>query len=162
MTTFEELKQKAKKAACATADAAKQLAIISKYKIQIAAEQDKIRSLYGELGKLYYKDYVTDEEPDEAEYQPLCDRISDHYRKLSRLRELLNKAKTDYAGVKQEAANAKKKASEEAANFEEAAASKPTSAEDLTDEEQDLLEELNSLNTSGDPDDDTPYGEILD
>ena len=94
-------------------DATKQFAIISKCKIKISTEQDKIRSLYAELGKLYYKDFVTDEEPDEAEYLPLCNRISAHYRKIAQLRERMNKAKTDYQGVKQEDQEIKQQATEE-------------------------------------------------
>ena len=100
MSTFEELKDKALHAASVTADAAKQLAIISKCRVQIVAEQEKIRALYAKLGKVYYKDYVTDEEPDEAEYEPLCDSISAHYRRISRLRELMEEAKSNYQAVK--------------------------------------------------------------
>lgn len=154
MPTYDELKERAIKAAGATVDAAKQLATLSKCKVQIIAEQEKIRSLYTKLGKIYYKDFITDEEPDEAEYEPLCDSISAHYRKLSQLRDLMNEIKFNYQSVKKNSKEAKQKAEEEEVQLIEIAT---TQDEPVTsDEEADLLEELNSLNN------DTPYGEILD
>ena len=93
MANFDNLKEKAYYAASLTADTAKHLALISKYRLAILAEQEKIRSLCTKLGKVYYKDYITDEEPDEAEYSPLCDRISDCYRRINELREKLEDLK---------------------------------------------------------------------
>lgn len=157
MSTFETFKNKVKGAASATVDATKQFAIISKCKIKISTEQDKIRSLYAELGKLYYKDFVTDEEPDEAEYLPLCNRISAHYRKIAQLRERMNKAKTDYQGVKQEDKEIKQQATEEEDRLITLATTQPElPAVSGTSDEDTLLEELNSLNNE------TPYGELLD
>lgn len=154
MSTFEELKDKALHAASVTADAAKQLAIISKCRVQIVAEQEKIRALYAKLGKVYYKDYVTDEEPDEAEYEPLCDSISAHYRKISRLRELMEEAKSNYQAVKKNSKEAKQQRAEEEDRLMVLANEQKKSTN--IDGEDDLLEELNNLNH------DTPYGEILD
>lgn len=154
-TTFDDLKKKVKTVADATVDATKQLAILSKCKVQIVAEQEKIRSLYTKLGKLYYKDFVTDEEPDEAEYNPLCDSISDHYRKIARLREKMNEAKNNYNTMKREDAQTRQKETEEENRLILLASGTSPSPEDLADED-DLLEELNNLNN------DTPYGEILD
>ena len=54
--------------AAGAAQTARLVALISKKKFAILAEQDKIRRCYTQLGKVYYKDYVTDEEPDDAEY----------------------------------------------------------------------------------------------
>jgi len=68
----------------------------------ILAEQDKIRRCYTQLGKVYYKDYVTDEEPDDAEYDPLCERISQSFRRINRLRLELEAAKTKLAGEQPE------------------------------------------------------------
>lgn len=153
-TTFDSLKEKVRSAAAVTVDATKQFALISKCKVQIAAEQEKIRSLYAQLGKLYYKDYVTDEEPDEAEYTPLCSQISAHYRKIADLRDRVEEAKANYQDVKQEAKDAKQKENEAEDRLILLAASQtenPSAAE-----EADLLEELNNLNN------DTPYGEILE
>lgn len=157
MSTLENLKAKVKVAATATVDATKQFAIISKCKLKIAAEQDKIRKLYAKLGKLYYKDFITDEEPDEAEYKPLCDSISDHYRQISYLRARLEEAKTNYQSVKEEDKEIKDQAAKEedrlidlAFSQAEAVVSTVVSDEDV------LLEELNSLNNE------PAYGEILD
>ena len=158
MSTFETIKNKVKGAATATVDATKQFAIVSKCKIKISTEQDKIRALYAELGKLYYKDYVTDEEPDEAEYMPLCDRISAHYRKIACLRQRMNQAKNNYQGVKQEAQEAKQQATAEEEQLITLATARPElpAPSNLTTDEQNLLDELNNLNNE------TPYGEILD
>ncbi|MBR4308049.1 MAG: hypothetical protein IKT58_00495 [Oscillospiraceae bacterium] len=152
MPTFEQIKEKAVHAVGATADAAKQLALVSKCRIQIAAEQEKIRSLYTKLGKVYYKDFVTDEEPDEAEYQPLCDRISQHYCKISRLREIMNTAKTDYQNMKKDSAKAKAQKVEEEEQLINIV--NEATRKDPVTEEEELLEELNNLNN------DTTYGEI--
>ena len=68
--TMETLKCKAVHVAAGAAQTARLVALISKKKFAILAEQDKIRRCYTQLGKVYYKDYVTDEEPDDAEYDP--------------------------------------------------------------------------------------------
>ena len=65
--TMETLKCKAVHVAAGAAQTARLVALISKKKFAILAEQDKIRRCYTQLGKVYYKDYVTDEEPDDAE-----------------------------------------------------------------------------------------------
>ena len=154
MTTFDELKDKALQAAGNAADAAKQLALISKCRLQIAAEQEKIRSLYTKLGKLYYKDYVTDEEPDEAEYRPLCDGISEHYQRISRLRSLMDEAKNNFRDVKKKYTADKTRQDQE----EDTLIALVSATEDKTPttEEDELLEELNNLNNNG------GYGEILE
>ncbi len=165
-TNFDNFKEKVKIAANATVDATKQFAIISKCKVQIAAEQEKIRNLYAKLGKLYYKDFITDEEPDEAEYTPLCSQISSHYRKISALRDRIEEVRENYQGVKQENMAAKKKAAAaEKQLMHLATVQAQEEAEEvfeeeteviIANEEADLLEELNSLNDS------TYYGEIFD
>ena len=134
MGNYEELREKAKKVAGSAVDAAKQLAALSKCKVQIVAEQEKIRSLYTKLGKLYYKDFITDEEPDEAEYEPLCDSISAHYRKLSRLRDQMNDIK---AGKCPQDVPRQETEEEEQLVVVENAQDTPA--------EEDLLEELDNL-----------------
>ena len=148
MPTFEELKDKALEIAGVTAEAAKQLALISKCRILILTEQEKIRNLYTKLGKTYYKDFVTDEEPDDAEYNPLCDSISEHYREISRLRDIMDAVKKDYQDLRK---NTNKGPTPQSETI--IIPVTPTQTEgDILDE----LEELNHLN-------DTPtYGEILD
>lgn len=74
---------------------AKYYALIAKKKVAIHVEEEKIRKGYTKLGRLYYKDYVTEAEQDLAEYQPLCDEISDSFRKITTLKQELEDAKTD-------------------------------------------------------------------
>lgn len=74
---------------------AKHYALIAKKKVAIHVEEEKIRKGYTKLGRLYYKDYVTEAEQDMAEYQPLCDEISDSFRKITTLKQELEDAKTD-------------------------------------------------------------------
>ena len=98
MATIENLKDKANDAAQSAAKAAKYVALVSKKRLAILNEQEKIRRNYTKLGKVYYKDYVTDEEPDDAEYQPLCESISDSFRRINALREEIAAAKEEYCG----------------------------------------------------------------
>ncbi len=143
MSTFDDLKEKAYTVAGAAADAAKQMAIVSKCRVQILAEQEKIRSLYAKLGKLYYKDYVTDEEPDEAEYVPLCDSISEGYRRISQLRDKMTEAKEDYRTMKENKKNAKKqKEEEEEQLINMAVAEEEPEVAEVPDAEEETAEEL--------------------
>ncbi len=98
---LETLKDIVEGTAHAALRTTKLLAFISQRKLSIFAEQEKIRRLYTKLGKVYYKDYVTDEEPDEAEYNPLCERISDCYRRINDLREEIAEAKEAYRAEKE-------------------------------------------------------------
>ena len=97
---MEVLKEKTVDAAQSVARAAKLVAVVSQKKLLILSEQEKIRRLYTRLGKIYYKDYVTDEEPDEAEYKPVCEQISDCYRSINALREEIADAKAEYRAAK--------------------------------------------------------------
>lgn len=97
-TTIDSLKEKASEAAQNAAKAAKHVASLSKMRLEIVKEKERIRRTYYKLGKVYYKDYVTDEEPDEAEYKPLCDDISASFRHINELREQIAEEKRAYAG----------------------------------------------------------------
>lgn len=99
----EALKDKAVDAAQAAARAAKLVAILSQKKLLIAREQERIRRNYTRLGRIYYKDYVTDEEPDEAEYKPLCEAISNSFRYINDLKDDIADAKEEYNAAKQQA-----------------------------------------------------------
>ena len=98
MASMENIKDKANAAAQAAARAAKYVALASKKRLEIVKEQEKIRRNYAKLGKVYYKDYVTDEEPDEAEYKPICEEISVSFRRINELREEIAEAKAEYNG----------------------------------------------------------------
>lgn len=99
----EALKDKVVDAAQAAGRVAKLAATISQKKVLIAREQERIRRNYTRLGKVYYKDYVTDEEPDEAEYKPLCEEISNSFRYINDLKEDIEDAKETYRAAKQQA-----------------------------------------------------------
>ena len=99
----EALKDKVVDAAQAAGRVAKLAATISQKKVLIAREQERIRRNYTRLGKVYYKDYVTDEEPDEAEYKPLCEEISNSFRYINDLKEDIEDAKEAYHAAKQQA-----------------------------------------------------------
>lgn len=89
------LKDAAADAVQSATQAAVTMAHIAKYKVQILAEQEKIRKAYQTLGKVYYKDYITDEEPDEAEYKPACEKISACFRRINRLRDAIAKERKE-------------------------------------------------------------------
>ncbi len=96
MATMDSLKEKASSAAQTAAKTAKYVASISKMRVEIVKEKELIRRTYTKLGKVYYKDYVTDEEPDEAEYKPLCDQISASFRRINELQEQIAAEKEAY------------------------------------------------------------------
>lgn len=102
MSNVENLKEKAAGAALSAAKTAKYLAFVAKKRMEIAMEQEKIRRAYTKLGKIYYKDYVTDEEPDEAEYKPLCESISESFCRINALKDEMAEAKEEYNGVSDE------------------------------------------------------------
>lgn len=98
MANMDHFKEKANEAAVSAAKVAKYVAFVSKKRLAIISEQDKIRRAYTKLGKVYYKDYVTDEEPDEAEYKPLCDAITASFSRINDIKEELAAAKAEYNG----------------------------------------------------------------
>ncbi|MBE6933256.1 MAG: hypothetical protein E7464_07755 [Ruminococcaceae bacterium] len=64
----------------------KMLASVAKANIAILAEEEKIKKAQLELGKIYYKDFILDEEPDQAEYLPLCDKITESLKLIDNLK----------------------------------------------------------------------------
>ena len=98
MANMDHFKEKANEAAVSAAKVAKYVAFVSKKRLAIVSEPDKIRRAYTKLGKVYYKDYVTDEEPDEAEYKPLCDAITASFSRINDIKEELAAAKAEYNG----------------------------------------------------------------
>ena len=98
MASMDTIKDKANAAAQTAAKTAKYVALVSKKRLEIVKEQEKIRRNYAKLGKVYYKDYVTDEEPDDAEYKPICEEISVSFRRINELREEIAAAKAEYNG----------------------------------------------------------------
>ena len=74
---FETIKDMAVEGAQTAVKKTKQMAAIAKANLAIRTEEDKIKKAQIELGKLYYKDYIVGEDPDPAEYNPWCEKISE-------------------------------------------------------------------------------------
>lgn len=74
---FEAFKGMAVEGAQTAVKKTKQMAAIAKANLSIRTEEEKIKKAQIELGKLYYKDYIVGEEPDPAEYNPWCEKISE-------------------------------------------------------------------------------------
>lgn len=91
--SFENIKTKAAAAAQTAASKAKSLAQIAKANLDIRSEQDKQKKAYTELGKLFYRDYVTGEASDEAEFLPLCEKITESVKRVNALRDLIDDLK---------------------------------------------------------------------
>ncbi len=119
MASMENVKEFAGDAARSAAKAAKHMAFVSKCRLEILAEQEHIRRNYTKLGRVYYKDYITDEEPDEAEYKPLCNSISDSFRAINELKEQLRLEKERYRQAQNDTA-APLESGDEAEDAEEA------------------------------------------
>ncbi len=130
--SLEALKGLVAEAAQAAARVTKSAAAVTKSNISILTEQDKQKKAYLELGKLYYRDYITGEEPDDAEYLPLCEAITEAAKNIDALRGELEDAKANFA----------KPAKEEPA---EAADEEPQEPVDLETELENLHKELDEL-----------------
>lgn len=87
------LKEKAASAAQLAAKKTKQVAAVAKANVSILAEEDKIKKAQQELGKLYYRDFAMEEEPDEAEYLPWCEKITESRKMIETLRAQIEDAR---------------------------------------------------------------------
>lgn len=115
--SFETLKNLLTDFAQVATRMTKSAAAVTKANINILSEQDKLKKAYMELGKLYYRDYITGEEPDDAEYLPLCDAITEATKNIDNLRTTvqdIRSAKDD--GLTEEASEAEEAPVEEAAD----------------------------------------------
>ena len=115
--SFEALKNMLTDFAQVATRMTKSAAAVTKANINILSEQDKLKKAYMELGKLYYRDYITGEEPDDAEYLPLCDAITEATKNIDNLRTTvqdIRSAKDD--DLTEEASEAEEAPVEEAAD----------------------------------------------
>lgn len=138
---FDAIRGYATNAAQTAVKKTKMLASVAKANIAILAEEEKIKKAQLELGKIYYKDFILDEEPDQAEYLPLCDRITESLKLIDNLKlEIaLAREETGVAEEDEEAPAAKAEEPEgilaieapavEEAPAEEAAAEEPAAEE---------------------------------
>lgn len=91
--SLEALKKLAAEVAQAATKFTKSAATVTKANFNILSEQEKLKKAYAELGKLYYRDYITGEEPDDAEYIPLCDAITEATKAIEDLKSQVEEAK---------------------------------------------------------------------
>ncbi len=130
--SFESIINALTDVAQAAANKAKSLTSIAKSNVNLLTEQEKLKKAYAELGKLYYRDYITGEEPDDAEYLPLCDKISELVKGIQELRTNIDNAR----------ATAEKEVIIEDEEIDKALNEE---LEDLNDDLKDLEEELADL-----------------
>ena len=90
---LEELKNKAADVAQVAAQKTKDYAAIAKAGLEITRERERIRRAQQELGKLYYRDYVLEEEADTAEYLPWCDKITEARTAIEELKAIIEDLK---------------------------------------------------------------------
>ncbi len=128
--TFENIKSKATEAAQTAATKAKNLAQIAKANIDIRAEQDKQKKAYTELGKLFYRDFITGEEADEAEYMPWCDKVTESVRKVNELRDQIEELKAKDAPADAETEEAAEEGSGKIGEFLDAVKEKAEAAKE--------------------------------
>ena len=84
----------------------KSLAAVAKLKIAIAAEEDKVKQAYSELGRLFYRDYEAGTEAAMEDYQPWCDKITEAKAAIAKLNDDMAAARVqeDIPVVTEEAA----------------------------------------------------------
>ena len=90
---FESIRGFAASAAQTAAGKTKKLASIAKANFAILAEEDKVKKAQQELGKVYYKNFVSGEEADLAEYLPLCEKITESLKLIESLKAEIEQAK---------------------------------------------------------------------
>ncbi len=100
--SFDAIKGYAANAAQVAAKKTKMLAVIAKANVAILAEEDKVKKAQMELGKVYYKNFILDEEPDQAEFLPWCDKITESLKLIDNL-----KLEIELARKENESASAK-------------------------------------------------------
>ena len=131
--SFETLKNMLTDFAQVATRMTKSAAALTKANINILSEQDKLKKAYMELGKLYYRDYITGEEPDDAEYLPLCDAITEATQNIDNLRTTVQ----DIRSAKDD------DQTEEASEAEEAPVEE--AADQITQEIENLNKDLDDL-----------------
>lgn len=144
--SLEALKNMAVDAAQAAVKVTRNAASVTRANINIFTEQEKQKKAFLELGKLYYRDFITGEEPDDAEYLPLCDRITEAAKNIEALRSNIEDIKAEIPVEDEDC-----EACEEAPETEEAPAGETKSVEqtleELSSELDALHEELKKLDS---------------
>ena len=117
---IEALRGFATNAAQSAAKRSKRLATMAKANVAIQQEEVKVRKAQVELGKVFYKNFVSGEEADMAEYLPLCEKITTSLNIIEGLKAEIEQAKAGAEAPAEEPAEAP--AEEEAPAAEEAPA----------------------------------------
>ena len=117
---FEALRGFATNAAQSAAKRSKRLATMAKANVAIQQEEVKVRKAQLELGKVFYKNFVSGEETDMSEYLPLCEKITTSLNIIEGLKAEIEQAKAGAEAPAEEPAEAP--AEEEAPAAEEAPA----------------------------------------
>ena len=110
---FESLRGFAANASQSAAKRSKKLATMAKANIAIQQEEVKVKKAQYELGKVFYKNFVSGEETDMSEYLPLCEKITTSLNIIEGLKAEIEQAKAGDAPA--EEAPAEEAPAEEAA-----------------------------------------------
>ncbi len=86
MSGFDDFMSKAEAAAKTAAGAARRGAEQAKLAIQIAAEEDKLKTAYAQLGKLTYDAIRAGADPDDAALEQKMETIRKHLEAIRELR----------------------------------------------------------------------------
>lgn len=138
--SFDALKNMLAEVAQAASRVTKSAAAVTKANINILSEQDKLKKAYMELGKLYYRDYITGEEPDDAEYLPLCEAITEATKNIDGLRSTVQDIRNGKNAGKDE------EAAEEETSVDEPDPQVAEELENLNKELDDLAKGLEDMN----------------
>ena len=151
---LDSLKKLVSDFAQAATSITKKAASATKTNISLITEQEKQKKAFLELGKLYYRDFITGEEPDDAEYLPLCDAITEATKNIEAMKESLEDMKSRIFGGKAEDA--------ETEPVEEPVVEDPAAElENLHKELDELTEELHKLDGVVDPAPAAPVFEVV-
>lgn len=94
---FENIRDMAANAADLAMKKATAVAAIAKARAAIFTEENKIKKAEGELGRLYYHDYVSGNAADTEAYQKICDRITLSRGAIQEQRDLIARVKAENA-----------------------------------------------------------------
>ena len=90
---IETIRGFAANAAQTAASTTKKLAAIAKANINILAEEEKVKKAQLELGKVYYKNFISGEDTDLAECLPLCEKITASLKLIDELKAQIAQAR---------------------------------------------------------------------
>lgn len=92
MSNFDDFLNRAGSVAQTAAAATKRAATTAKLSISIAAEEDKVKTAYQAIGKLYYQDKLSGTVPSGPAYDEQLSRIEASLHRIGELRSQKNVA----------------------------------------------------------------------